>query len=283
MWPLLLFAHVVGLVGYNLALRRSMLAKADPWTTAALLSTGISVPLLPFLFFGHIDTSVYTAEIVWRMVAAVTLEVLIQITVVQALRYLEVGVFSILFNLRVVFTTILGILFLGEAVVPFQILGGVLILAGIVIVGHKGRKKFGIVGLLWGVAAAISISLISLVHKGLINDIGYFNDVLLVLPIATVAMWTIVVSQRKKVTLALFRRSDTIRLMVFRALSGHAVILALATGAVISVANYISSLSVIVIVALGALFMNERDHIKEKIIATGLAAFGLTCILIANL
>lgn len=54
MWLALLVIHVVGLVGYNLSLRKSLVAKEDKWVLAAVLGTGLSLPLVPLLFFwGH--------------------------------------------------------------------------------------------------------------------------------------------------------------------------------------------------------------------------------------
>ncbi|HMR38728.1 MAG TPA: hypothetical protein PKE10_04120, partial [Candidatus Saccharibacteria bacterium] len=63
MWGMLLLAHLVGLVGYNLLLRRTAVAgKFPPWVLATLLQTGIMVPMLlaaPFLpmDFGRIDAA----------------------------------------------------------------------------------------------------------------------------------------------------------------------------------------------------------------------------------
>lgn len=217
------------------------------------------------------------------MLAAVVLEVLLQLTVVQTLQRLDTGTFSILFNLRVVFATILGVLFLGEAIVPLQIAGGLMILAGIIIVSYKGRKTVHRGGVIWGISAAIVLSLLSFVHKGLINDIGYFNNVIPVLILSSIALWAIVIGLRRTVRLSHFCRAQTVRLMVYRAMSGHGIILSLAAGAVISVANYISSLGVIIIVILGAVLLNEREHLKQKIIATALAVLGLSFILLAQI
>lgn len=283
MWLVFLFVHLIGLVGYNLAVRKSLVAKEDKWVLTAVLSTGLSLPLVPFLFFGVIDTSVYTTEIVARLATAIVLEIALQLSIVQALQRLDTGLFSILYNLRVVFATVLGVLFLSEPVVPLRMLGGLLILIGILIVSHKGRKSIDRVGLFWGVTAGVVISLLNFVHKGLIADIGYFNDAVPALMISSLLLWGVALATRRRVNLAHFRKPETIRLMVFRAMSGHGVFLALMAGAVISVANYISSMGVIIIVVLGALLLNERDHLKQKIVATVLAALGLSCILIAQL
>ena len=71
--------------------------------------------------------------------------------------------------------------------------------------------------------------------------------------------------------------------MGFRSLSAYGFTLAFYTGAKISVANYISGLSVILVVILGIVILKERDYLLRKIIATGIAVLGLTAILISNL
>ena len=73
------------------------------------------------------------------------------------------------------------------------------------------------------------------------------------------------------------------QLMVLRSISGYAFILAFAAGALLSVANYISAMSVIVMVVLGVLLLGERDYIWRKAAATTVAVLGLTIILFTHL
>lgn len=127
MWLVFLGFHLVGLTGYNLLLRRSLLQKADPLTLATLMQTAIAVPLLFVMVFRPINLAAYDAKTLIYASGAIVLVIVFNITNVKALQYLEASVYSVLFNLRIIITTILGIVFVGEKLIPLQILGGLLI------------------------------------------------------------------------------------------------------------------------------------------------------------
>jgi uncharacterized membrane protein len=120
-------------------------------------------------------------------------------------------------------------------------------------------------------------------EKTLIGQVGYLGYAVPVMLSAAIIMWAVVLLSGRKIKLSYIREPKTIQLMVLRALSAYGFTLAFSAGAVISVATYISSLSVIIIVLLGIWFLNEKDHIKQKITATILAVIGLTTILISKL
>jgi uncharacterized membrane protein len=74
-----------------------------------------------------------------------------------------------------------------------------------------------------------------------------------------------------------------LQLMSLRAASAYGFSGALAAGALVSVANYISGLSVFLLVLLGVILLNERDHLARKIIATIVAVIGLTLVLLSGI
>lgn len=275
--------HLVGLVGYNLILRKSLVAKMDKWTLATVMQTGIAVPMLFVLLINPPSLSAYDFGSVLQVLITVVLVVLLHFTNVQALQSLEAGVYSILYNLRIIFTTILGILFLNEAVVLLQILGGLLIFLAVLTVRQKGKREVTNRGIEWGLAAAVVISFLNLFEKKLIGEVGYFSYAVPVMLLAAAIMWIILLAQGKRVSYKYFKEQRTISLMVLRAMSAYGFTLAFNAGALLSVSSYISSLSVIIIVLLGAWLLNERDYMKQKLIATAMAVAGLTFILIANL
>jgi uncharacterized membrane protein YuzA (DUF378 family) len=49
MWLVLLCFHLVGLVGFNLVIRKSVLGKADRFTLATIAQTGIAIPAVVLL------------------------------------------------------------------------------------------------------------------------------------------------------------------------------------------------------------------------------------------
>ncbi len=283
MWLLFVLVHLVGLVGYNLLLRKSLVAKVDKLTLATILQTGIAIPMLFVFFIDPPSLHDYDLKAFIQIALATGLVISLHATNVKALHYLEAGIFSILYNLRIIFTTVLGVLFLSEEVIFLQILGGILIFLGVLTINKKGKTSITTKGLQWGIAAAVIVSVLNMFEKMLINDIGYLPYAMPVMLCAAIIMWSILLLSGRRIKLSYLREPKTLQLMFLRAVSAYGFTLAFYTGAVISVATYISSLSVIIIVLLGIWLLGEKDHIKQKMTATGLAVLGLTAILVSRL
>ncbi|OGK31620.1 hypothetical protein A3F29_00010 [Candidatus Roizmanbacteria bacterium RIFCSPHIGHO2_12_FULL_33_9] len=283
MWLAFLALNIIGLTTYNLILRKSLLEKIDSFTLATIMQTGIAIPMFFVLPFYFPDLSVYTPKLLIVVMAIVLLIVTLHISNVKSLQYLEASVYSVLYNLRLVLSTILGILFLAEDIIPLQIVGGLLIFLAIFIMKQKGKKELTIKGILWGIGAALSVSALSVFEKTLINEVGYLDYAFPTMLGTAIIMWIILLSRKHKVNFQIYKSKKILSLMGFRALSAYSFTLAFYTGAKISVANYLSGLSVILIVVLGIIILKERDYLGRKIFATLIAVLGLTAILIANL
>jgi len=283
MWILFLALHLVGLVGYNLILRKSIVEKVDKWTLATVMQTGIALPLLFLAPFKFPDFSIFTPAVLAHMFITACLIVLLHLSNVKALQYLEAGVYSVLYNLRIIFTTILGVLFLNEQLVPLQILGGLLIFASIIAVKQKGRKDLTATGIKWGLFASVVISVLNLNEKQIIAQFGFLGYAIPVMILAAIMMWVILFARGQRIKPSVFIEPRMISLMVLRAISAFGFILAFSMGGLLSVSTYISSLGVVIIVILGAMLLGEKDYLNRKIIASIIAFLGLTCIFIANL
>src|ERR1700752_62551 len=98
MWVALLCFHLVGLVGFNLTLRTSLLAKADRFTLAAIAQTGIALPAIILLIVKPPHFGSFTAADYCYLLCAIGLTIGLQVTNVKALQYLEASVFSVLYN-----------------------------------------------------------------------------------------------------------------------------------------------------------------------------------------
>ncbi len=284
MWLLLLLIHAFALAGFNLSLRKSLLNKVDPFTLATVMQTGIAIPLTIVSIFNPPSFSAYEPRDYVILALLICLTMSLHISNVKALQYLETGVYSIIYNLRLLIVTILGVLFLNENVVWLRILGGVLIFLAIVIVRQKGSRSVRVKGFEWGIIAAFVISFLNLSEKTLINHVGILNYFPIAMMSAAVIMWSYLLLVRKeKVDKDLLIQPQMLQLMILRAISAYGFPFALAAGALLSVANYISGLSVIIMVILGALVLKERDYLLRKTIATVVAVVGLTIILISEL
>lgn len=283
MWILFLILHLIGLVGYNLLLRKSIVEKVDKWTLATIMQTGIALPLLFLAPFKFPELSIFTPATVFHMFITATLIVFLHLSNVKSLQYLEAGVYSVLYNLRIVFTTILGVVFLNEQLVPLQVLGGLLIFASIIAVKQKGRKDLTTRGIQWGLFASVVISVLNLNEKQLISQFGFVGYAIPVMILAAIMMWIILLARGQRIKPSVFVEPRMVSLMILRAVSAFGFTLAFSMGGLLSVSTYISSLGVIIIVILGAVLLGEKDYLKRKILAAAIAFAGLTCIFIANL
>lgn len=200
-------------------------------------------------------------------------------SITKALHYLEASTYSVVYNLRIVIATMLAAVLLSELPSLWQIGGGLLILTAIIVIRQQSPVKIARTGLLWAVIAAVSISIMNVVEKQLINDIGVFTGAPIITIAVGVIMWTVLFTRRYKVPRKHIFTKQMIGLMAFRSLSNWAFIFALAAGALVSVATFISAISVVLIVTLGALLLDERDYLPRKIMATSLVALGLVAVI----
>jgi drug/metabolite transporter (DMT)-like permease len=282
MWYVYMLMHLVGLVGYSLLLRKSLIAKADKWAQATIMQTAIAVPILLAALVIRPDLGSFNIHQWFLAILIAIFTILLHWTNVMAVARLEAGTYSILYNTRLFFVTILGIVFLGEKIVPLQLLGGVLIFLAVFVVRQRGPKHLTRTGLAWGLMAALTISILNIFEKKLVLQVGFFKDMLAVSLLATPVMWAMLFARGGRIPFSYLKQRETIIFMVLRAISAYGFILAFSVG-LLSVTSYISGLSVVVIMILGALWLDERDHPREKIVATTLAAVGLTVILLSKI
>lgn len=283
MWLLLLFIHVLGLTGFNLILRKSVLEKVDRFALATIMQTGLAIPAVFIVIIRPPEFDLYDTKNYILLGLIILFNIGLHVSNVKSLQYLEAGVYSIIYNLRLLIVTVLGILFLNEDVIWLRILGGVLIFLAILIVKQKSSKFVRIKGTEWAIAAAFIISFLNVTEKVVINDIGLLNYFPVAMIITWLLMFSYLVLSGRRIRSSVLLQPKMLQLMTFRAISGYAFTGALAAGALVSVANYISGMSVILMVVLGALLLKEREYILRKTIATGVAVLGLTVILISEL
>jgi len=283
-WLSLLGLNVVGTVGFNLMLRRLPWVHRDDWFTAAVLQTGLVVPFLFKEIFSPIEFPHYSPAALELLALGVLCLVTLQFCNVRALKNLEASVFSVVFNTRIIFATIFGSLFLGELIPGMEILGGLLIFASIFIVRQRGSKALTAQGFAYGLGAALSMSIMNTCEKELIKLVGYQQYVVPMYCMAAIVMWTIVVMKpgRLKLPVKLILKPQSLLLMSLRACAAIGFSYSLVYGPV-AVSSYVSSLSVVLLVIFGMLFLGEKDYFKAKVAAAVSALAGLTLILIERL
>lgn len=282
MWTVLLSMHLVGLVGYTILLRKSALSTINKYALAAIMQTVIFMPAILFLFFSDVRFN-FTAPEWIGLVASGFMLVGLHLTAIKALTQLEASVFTILYNLRLFVTTILGYLFLNELPKKLQIIGGLTIFISILMLNLHKDKKYKSAPILYGLLATVWFSFHAVLEKHNVTTVGFESYMLVSGSIAASLLWIIVVM--KGVTYKHIRKhidKSFVALMIFRPLSAWAYTYALLYGS-LAVVNYVSGLSVALIVMFGIIFLGEREQIKQKIAAVAVALIGLTLILISKL
>jgi drug/metabolite transporter (DMT)-like permease len=281
-WLALIGMNVLGTVGFNLMLRRSSLKQVDQWLTATVLQTGLFLPFLVKEIVSPIYFPVFTASDLMLLGAAVVALIALQFFNVKALQYLEASVFSVIYNSRIIIATILGTVFLSESVGVWALVGGLLIFMAIFVVRQKGTRAVTKHGILFGLGAALAMSSMNTCEKELIKLVGYEQYIFPMFAIAAGIMWAVVLIRRTKAPFRLLVRPQSLALMTLRACAGIGFSYALVFGPVAE-SSYLSSLSVVLVVVFGMIFLGERDYLKSKFAATGVAIAGLTCILVDSL
>jgi|GEM_PF-808226 len=282
MWLGLLGLHLIGLSGYNLMLRRAVTEELDRWTLATIMQIAITLPMVVAVFLHPLHIHTYNPTISGLVLADIVLVIGLHWTNVKSLQYLEASVYSVLYNLRILFTTLLGLVFLHEKTLLLEVLGGVLIFLAILLVRQKGRRELTRRGIEWGIMASLIISFLNLTDKTLLNRINYLDYSIPASFLTVAIMLGILFYRGQKLPLATMKQPRILALMFFRAISAYGFTLAFYYGAQLGVSSYISSLSVIIIVFLGVVWLKERDYLRQKVTAAALAVIGLTCILIGS-
>lgn len=274
--------HLVGIVGYNLLLRRSILGQMDKWLLATILQTGICIPAIFIAIFFPFKIPAYSPYDIFLFVATVVLTILFHTSNVKALQYLEASVFSLVYNTRFITVSLLGVFLLSEKLTPLQLFGGLLIFCSVFLVRQKEKISVTKRGLLFGFGTAFVIGFLNVTEKLLNQSVGFVEYFVPVSIVCCVVMWVVVFIRRTKVSLPFLVKPSTLSLMGLRAMSAYGFSYALVFGP-IALSNYVSSLSVVLTVLFGALFFNERDHLRSKIISAMVAFAGLTLILLAKI
>jgi drug/metabolite transporter (DMT)-like permease len=247
------------------------------------MQTGIAIPCLVLLVVKPPHVTEFTGTVYLLLLCSISLAIALQMLNVKALQYLEASVFAVLYNLRIIFATVLGIIFLGEQFVWLRALGGLCILLAIFIVRQKGKQSVWTKGVEWGITAALVISLLSVVEKELIKQVGFMAYFSLEQGIAAVIMWAYLLRRNRDFEWSILAQPRMVQLMSLRALSAFGFSGALAAGAMVGVASYISGLNVIFMVILGAIWLDEKDYMKRKIWAAAVAVLGLTFIFFSRI
>jgi len=280
MWVVSIFAHLFSDTGYSTLLRHAAFGKKyDSLFLAAVLATGVALPGIPGIFIAHVDLTRLETRQILLYIAAVAVTMVFHFANANALKNTEASIFAFLYNFRIGFATVLGILFLAEAVHPLRIAGGALVFAaGFLLMGRSGVKR---VGVLWSMLVALMFSVMVAIEKVLIAEIGFADYMFSKTLITAGLLWLVVFIGKRPVSMDLFRRREIIGMLIFRCVSAYGLMYAIALGALVSVATYISSLSCITTSIAGIIFLKEKESLSKKVVSGIVAFAGITLIFLA--
>jgi hypothetical protein len=88
LWIMLLTAHLIGIVGYTLLIRKSTLGRLNNLLLAALMQTAVFLPSLYYLFAGQVNFNLSPQQWLFVSLSGVMVAGLM-ITNVWALSHLE--------------------------------------------------------------------------------------------------------------------------------------------------------------------------------------------------
>lgn len=283
LWLGLLAIHLVGIVGYTLLLRKSAQSAIDKYLLAALMQTAVFAPILVYApLSGSLEFSRSLFEWFMLLVSAVML-VGISLFSIKALQLLEASVFTVIFNLRLLMVTVLGAVFLHEFPTSLQLMGGLVIFLSVLTLNLHRQRRFASVPVLVGIGTTIWFSVHMVIEKYNVVQVGLPMYMLVSGGLATLALWILALRRAP-------RRQDLkriwdwhmVQLLALRVMSAWGYLFAIIYGS-LAVTNYVSGLSVVLIVICGIIFLKETTQLREKLIAAATAFLGLTLILVDKL
>lgn len=283
LWILFIILHLIGLVGYTVYLRKSALTSIDKSLLAALMQTAVFIPSIIAVTI-HGGINLHLALWQWAtLVLSAGFIVGIQFLAILMLKHLEISVYTIIFNLRLLFITLFGFIVLGELPTPLQLLGGTVIFASIVALNLHRNRRYASRPIVIGILGTLFFSAHATFEKFNIVHVGFFEYLLVSGGLATLALWIWVWRRRVPISrVAGHVDVHTLQLLALRTMSAWGYLLALTYGSV-AVTNYVSGMSVPLTVIYGVLIFKERGQLREKVTATLVAVLGLTLILISRL
>lgn len=282
-WLILLSTHLIGIVGYTLLLRKSVLGNLNKTLMAALMQTAIFLPSILFLIFGNVTFTHSLTDWFFLILGGFMLAGLM-ITNVWALSHLDASLFTILYNLRLLMTTILGFFILGELPTPLQMLGGLVILVSIFMLNLHQNKRWRSKSILIGLFAMMWFSFHAVLEKYNLQRLDFQSYFFTFALVGTVLMWLLVLYKRVNVIREIEHIKDKkiYALLIARALSAYGYTYALLYGP-LAVTNYVSGMSVALIVLFGIYILGEKNDVKQKLSAVAVACVGLTLILMGRI
>lgn len=195
----------------------------------------------------------------------------------NALKKVDASEFTVLFSTRAIWSVIGAVLILGEAFGLKQIAGTSLIIASVFLVSWK-KKSFSLnEGEMLTLAAAAFFGLEFINDTYLLNEVDLFFYLPLIFLLPALFIGTLnykkIIKIQNYVSIKEFLKLMLLALMF--AVSATATLTAYTLGHNAAQIAVLNQTSTILIVFLGIVFLNERSHMKLKIIGAIISLIGV--------
>ncbi len=196
------------------------------------------------------------------------------ITLYSAQRHVEAGITNLVVNIYTPVTIVLATLLLGEGLKPMQIVGTILLLASVVIVSKKHRigkfrfDKYFLMMIVSGVLLGITLT----AERGLMKTTGFSAGTLFSWWSQCIGLGVVVLYARSK---TVYNRKDTLitgGLKFLQAVSWVSLIYIIGN---LSVVSSVTTFKIVVIFGAAAIWLNEREDLKRKVVGCFIALLGL--------
>lgn len=190
-------------------------------------------------------------------------------------RYAEVSVTSVLSRTRVLWTLVLGVIFFGEAVNFAKLQGVILIFAGLAALSIRGNFNYHSKGVLFALAAAISISVALSIDKYLAHF--FPTSVVAFSAFFIPGIWLGITLPNKRERLKALLSGQgkyAILTALLGALSYWLLLRALVLSDISKVVPIYQS-SLVLNVIVGIILLDERDRILHKLFASVIVLLGV--------
>lgn len=197
-----------------------------------------------------------------------------------AIRGLPIGLYSIMTLSQMVFTTILGILFLNEPFGIYNFIGLMLVIGGLVMVNFKkdgtDEKKVKVFALLAAVGYCFFNSVSAVMDKVLMKDMTSAQLQFWFMFFSTVCYGIMIIVKKEKISLKTLKSNFWIPLMGFLLVLGDRLLFEAngSSNSKVTVMTLLLQTSVVVTIVLGRIIYKEKNFIY-KLFCAGVIISGI--------
>gem|GEM_PF-2255262 len=241
----------------------------------ALVDTLISLPILLYFLVKPQGIQLYWGLIILAVISAAAYGMSVAFQY-AALKRIDISVMSIVLRLTILFSALMGIVFLGERLNIWNYLGLLIILIGNLIILWKGRKFALSAGIIFTLGSAFVAAVASNLDKFILTKI---NSVFYVFLNSLLIAITLFISKPKAIreSIQLIRKSFGVFLLM-SLLTISAWLLGSYVLQNMDVSRFIpiqKTITLIIPVLFGITFFKEKQHWQQKLLGLTLAIVGI--------